>query len=250
MRSSRENIHISGAERLLDFDQLEEAMSEMIQRALVHPRGRAAKICLTLETVASQQVRRAPLLSLSTLQVKSWQEGRQRAVDLLIALGLERQIVENAIAQLAAGPAPQSGVMRGAMLIDATTGQRLEPDQARGVRVSRMDIEPQAQKEVRQFLPAQGLASQRITEAWVLASKVALAPQVIAELCWSDDPDYLTGYLASRQNGYQRITHLKKAGSPIGGRIFFIRSRDNLPALIDFLQNSPILFYPPEVQGV
>ncbi len=218
----------------------------MLQRALGHPRGRAERICLTLEPVKAATVRRESLLSLSTFQVENWQQGRRLAGDLLKKLGLERVLVEAAVAQLSAGPAAQGGVMRGAMLIDALTGQRCESDRSRGVRVSRMDVDPGARQSIQCLLAGQGFDDpQRIVEAWTLASKVALCPQVIAELCWSDDPDYLTGYIASAQNGYQRISQLKKAGSRIGGRIFFIRPGTNLSALTDFLQRDPILFHAP-----
>ena len=33
----------------------------------------------------------------------------------------------------------------------------------------------------------------------VLATKVSAHPATVAELCWSDDPEYITGYVASRK---------------------------------------------------
>ena len=135
--------------------------------------------------------------------------------------------------------------MRGALLLDVDSGNRLEVDHSRGVRVSRMDVDPAARSAIESFLSAHSLTNPRIIEAWVLASKVALYPQVVAELCWSDDPDYLTGYVASAQNGYQRVTHLKETGCEIGGRVFFIRPTIDLSALIELLQNEPVLFDAP-----
>jgi 6-carboxyhexanoate--CoA ligase len=135
--------------------------------------------------------------------------------------------------------------MRGAMLIDAISGRRLEADQSRGVRVSRMDADPAASEAIDLLLNGQSLANPRVLEAWILASKVALYPQIVAELCWSDDPDYLTGYVASAQFGYQRITHLKEAGSQIGGRIFFVQTGSDLGALVTKLQSEPVLFSSP-----
>ncbi|MDI5789105.1 6-carboxyhexanoate--CoA ligase [Bacillus licheniformis] len=38
----------------------------------------------------------------------------------------------------------------------------------------------------------------RLKEALAIASKVCEHPAVIAELCWSDDPDYITGYVAAK----------------------------------------------------
>jgi len=54
-------------------------------------------------------------------------------------------------------------------------------------------------------------------EAIVLASKVVSAPRIIAEICMSDDPDYVTGYVAAPSIGYQRTTRLKEPGGPDGG---------------------------------
>ena len=59
----------------------------------------------------------------------------------------------------------------------------------------------------------------------MLATKVVNAPGVLAELCMSDDPDYLVGYLASKKHGYVRLTPMKNTGDPHGGRVFIFDSR-------------------------
>lgn len=245
MHANRGQEHVSGAERLLEFEQLVETASAMLQRALKHPRGAAERISLKVESFGDAAVRREALLPLSTHAVDDWRQGRELAAELLVRHGIARRVVTTALAALAAGAAPGGTVMRGAMLVDSASGRRLEPDPARGVRVSRMDLDLAARHAVESLLGGQGLNNPRVIEAWVLASKVALYPQVIAELCWSDDPDYLTGYVASARHGYQRITRLKAAGDRIGGRIFFVAAA-TLPAeLIDALQLEPILFSAP-----
>ena len=50
----------------------------------------------------------------------------------------------------------------------------------------------------------------RVKEALMLASKAASWPDVIAEVCISDDPDYTTGYIASKELGYLRIPNIKR----------------------------------------
>ena len=135
--------------------------------------------------------------------------------------------------------------MRGAALVDIKSGQRLEPDTLRGIRVSRMDVDPDAKKRIDTILGERNLHHPRVIEAWTLASKVAIYPQIVAELCWSDAPDYVAGYVASAQNGYQRITHLKQAGSLTGGRIFFVKPQTDIDSLIDRLQFEPVLFTEP-----
>lgn len=75
----------------------------------------------------------------------------------------------------------------------------------------------------------------------MLASKVAGADDIIAELCWSDDPDYVTGYVASSKFGYKRIPVMKEMGSPVGGRIFFVKEGTDLNSLCSYLQEQAVL---------
>jgi 6-carboxyhexanoate--CoA ligase len=132
--------------------------------------------------------------------------------------------------------------MRGAMLVDSQSGERLEPDRARGVRASRMDLTPAAELELRRGLAALGLDNLHVREALVLAAKVLAAPGMVAELCWSDDPDYTAGYVAAPALGYVRFPHLKPLGEERGGRAFFVRGENpDLPALIEHLEQAVLL---------
>ena len=78
-------------------------------------------------------------------------------------------------------------------------------------------------------------------EALTLATKVCHHPAVTAELCWSDDPDYVTGYVAGSRLGYQRITKLKEAGSEHGCRVFFVDGRADITSCIHYLEKDPII---------
>ncbi len=133
--------------------------------------------------------------------------------------------------------------MRGAMIVDAATGTRLEPDPARGIRVSRMDLDPAAAAAIHSGLAAAGLGHRRVAEALVLAGKVLHAPGVVAELCWSDDPGYVAGYVADPRGGYRRISQLKAAGDPLGVRALFVRGDGlDLEALVSWLERQAVLF--------
>ena len=44
----------------------------------------------------------------------------------------------------------------------------------------------------------------------------------VADLAWSDGPNCTPGYVASADGDYVRFTHLKEAGSPFGGRVYFV----------------------------
>ena len=242
MRAERDGRHISGAERLLALAELESAAIEMVQRALRHPRGAAQEISFHVEAIPAGSIKTGKLLNLSNNQVDSWQQGRRLAIRLLAKEGIPEAIAEHSIEILAAGAAPSGLSMRGAMLVDADTGERLEADQSRGVRASRMDLTAGCRQELCRLLASVNLNNSHVVEALALATKVCSAPGVVAELCWSDDPDYLAGYVASRTLGYQRISHMKPAGEERGGRAFFVRrSKDQLPELVTWLEKTPLL---------
>ena len=73
-----------------------------------------------------------------------------------------------------------------------------------------------------------------------IATKVSAHPATVAELCWSDDPEYITGYVASKKQGYQRITKLKEYGDERGCRIFLVDGLSDLHSYIDYLEKQPI----------
>lgn len=242
MRAEREEKHISGAERLIGFDELERAAIEMLQRALLHPRGQAQRICFHIDTVDQAELQSGRLPDLHNNQVQSWQQGRVLAAEMLVSSAVERRAVESAIDILANGAAPGGHSMRGAMLIDADSGARLEKDPTRGVRVSRMDLSVDARRQLRDILALHGLDNPHVIEALTLAAKVVSCPAVVAELCWSDDPDYQAGYVASQENGYQRISLLKPAGDERGGRAFFVRcGQGRLGTLVKWLERQPFI---------
>jgi 6-carboxyhexanoate--CoA ligase len=242
MRAERETKHISGAERLLSFAELEPAALEMLQRALQHPRGQAECINIRVDTIESDSIQQGQLPDLHNNLVQSWQQGRELAKEMLLASGVTRFAIERAMNDLAAGAAPDGRSMRGAMLIDADSGERLEADRSRGVRVSRMDLSNSVRQQLHSALAAQNLDNPHVMEALTLAAKVVSAPALVAELCWSDDPEYLAGYVAAREAGYQRISLLKPVGEERGGRAFFVRcGKDSLAGLIKWLERQPFL---------
>jgi 6-carboxyhexanoate--CoA ligase len=131
--------------------------------------------------------------------------------------------------------------MRGAALIEMESGRRLEPDQKRGVRATGMGMASPALSSLKRRLSRAGLNTPTVREALVLASKVAHAPGVVAELCISDDPGYTTGYIASRRFGYLRIPNMKKRGSREGGRAIFLRDDERVEKTLRYLEEVPVL---------
>ncbi|MDF1580723.1 MAG: 6-carboxyhexanoate--CoA ligase [Desulfuromonadales bacterium] len=242
MRAERGGSHLSGAERIGSALDVERMAAALARRAMTHPRGCAESIRITVEALTGEpQCARLP--ELTTLTVSDYRHGRELAGRCLERCGVAPPVVARAIDLLSAGAAPGGVSMRGALLLDATTGERLDPDPARGVRVSRMDLTALAASELAHQLRTVGLDNPHVREALILAGKVLLTPGIIAELCWSDDPDYVAGYVAAAAIGYVRFPQLKPAGEECGGRVFFVdRAHFELAAAIEFLQRTPVLF--------
>ena len=246
MRASKEGRHLSGAERIGRSGDVSVLAAQLTDRAMTHGGGRPDEVVCTFERLPVASLSTAGFPDVRTWQVNDWSEGRRLAGRLLTDAGVEAEIVERCLRQLDVGPAPGGGPMRGAMILDVCDGTRLEPDQTRGVRVSHMDVDPDHRGDVERRLTSFGLVHHRVLEALVLSAKVLQAPGIVAELCWSDDPDYVAGYIASPHGGYQRITQLKPAGDPRGGRVLLVDGQIWRQAeFIHYLEKTPVL-----LQGV
>ena len=230
-KSAEKREHVSGAEKILQEEELPEHLAALLSRALHHAKGRADFVNFKVESIAPEAVEHLPALPVSTVEVETPAEGRRVIIDALGKLGLKNG--EAILAKFS-----ETYGMRGAMLLDADTLERLEPDAERGLRATYMDAERTAK--------GASDCKNHFAEAVVLATKVVHAPHIVAEICVSDDPDYVTGYVAAPSLGYRRITKLKEAGSPDGGRIFLYRGpRDGVADTIRYLEKQCVL-----VQGV
>lgn len=226
--------HISGAEKLTTEAEMEQAALAMIRRALRHPRGKADFINVRIECVPEQMIVTVPALQVSTRAAGCVAEAQQAVLEELAAAGVAQEAAKLGLQQLLL----LKESMRGAMLVSAKTGVRLDDNGERGVRVTKMDKGVGAAFET--FLVEQGMCNDHAPEALVLASKVASCSGVVAELCWSDDPGYTTGYVASPKRGYCRIPCLKEAGSELGGRIFFLTDTADVSQVCRYLEETPV----------
>ncbi len=243
MRASSLGQHLAGAERIVAESAVSEVTAALTARAMSCMNGSADEIHCSVERVDPATIRYERLPDVSTYQVNDWREGRRAAGCLLVKAGVQADVAAQAVQLLANGAGPDGAVMRGAVIMDAKTGKRLEPDSSRGIRVSRMDLSPACRSALECELASAGLGHHRVLEALVLAGKVLGAPGIVAELCWSDDPGYTTGYVADPQAGYQRISALKLAGDLHGGRVFFVNSTDLLlEELVKYLERQAVLF--------
>lgn len=222
MRASTQGRHISGAERIVPAAHVSATCAQLAQRALDHPKGAAAETHLTVEALDPDAIRRVDALAVTVAECADPDAARETIHALLAPLTphADALIRETFNAR----------DMRGAMLICADTGARREPDRERGVRVSHVDAV--------EATTSSGKEAAR--EALVLSSKVVAHPDVLAELCISDDPDYTTGYVALAGT-YTRIPNIKAAGSPAGARAFLLRKGADINAVIHYLEREPVL---------
>lgn len=322
--------HISGAERLVTKEELEQISSELVHRALTHSKGCADFIRITIDAIPDEAIHRIPCLTIAddrtdghigeapttngeaaapptkhevaapisnekaatqltnektadpttnrkvaaqptdgeattqptdretaapttnheaaapttnheaTAPPLSLSSHQQAETLLTTHTAITPVAFRRAVSQLVS--LPES--MRGAMLVDMRTGQRLDPWGQRGVRVSRMSFADETAAIT--ALNAAGYSGVHLEEALVLASKVLSAPGVVGELCISDDPDYTTGYV-SYGSTYHRLHHMKPVGSPLGGRLFFVDATADIAAVKHYLEATVTLVNPPIV---
>lgn len=228
--------HISGAEGIYDTStSANKAVSLYAARAMSHPRGEPAEVIITVE-----RLRRKPCLvaalPVSTMECATPSLAEVAIRDLLLEQGVSARAI-NAGLRIIKG----KRVMRGAAVIDGSTGRRCEPDRRRGVRATLMGVDPRFRPKLARRLARMGINTPTVMEALTLASKAASAPGMVAELCASDDPDYTTGYLASPRMGYVRITNIKPLGGMSGGRVFFIKPGADTSRLVRYLEEMPVL---------
>ncbi|MEW9668389.1 6-carboxyhexanoate--CoA ligase [Ammoniphilus sp. 3BR4] len=224
--------HISGGERLARESEVQILTAELLAKSMGHSRGSADFIQVVVEKLETVGVF-VPPLPVSTEEGDHVDTCRARALDLLVDTGVSRKAAEIGMQWLR-----QSTDLRGAILLHADSGKRLDDRDQKGVRVSRMDWD--AFSYIKWLKLHSELGSSRIREALALATKVASSPFTVAELCWSDDPDYVTGYVASQKLGYRRIPHFKTFGDSSGGRVFFVQDGIDIDSYIHYLEKKPI----------
>lgn len=228
-------IHISGAEGLYARSEINKALREYTERAFNHSRGLPDSIVITLEKI-HRKPEMISLLPVSTVSSSSPEEAKELINKLLSDSGITKKAIQSSLRTLSG-----KKVMRGAALINSSSGNRLEPDKQRGVRVSRLGITKNAENRLTKKLADGSINTATVREALVLASKVASCKGVVAELCISDDPDYTTGYIASRELGYVRIPNIKRSNSPCGGRVFFIAPKASIARIINYLEKTAVI---------
>lgn len=237
MRASKGDTHISGAERIVREGDISHAVSELISRASTHERGIPTNINIAIDSLEGREIMALPPLPVRSIDAADVAEGRERAIEEIVRAGVSETAAMSAMAAITAGSA-----MHGAIIMDSLSGIRLETDNTKGIRARAVDYDETSRASLTSRLESTGLTTSRLADALALATKVAGAPGAVAELCISDDPGYVTGYVASPKSGYIRITPLKPVGDLAGGRVFFVyRDRFDLEAYTAYLRETPVL---------
>lgn len=130
MRSSAGGTHISGAERIVEESEVPNVCAAMGTRALAHGKGKPDSITVTV-TAIDGEVAHIPALPITEAHCADPAEARDTVIENLAPLTPHAEAAWELL----------TGVrdMRGAILLHAATGKRLESDHARGVRVTSMD---------------------------------------------------------------------------------------------------------------
>lgn len=132
--------HISGAERIVPEDQVEADVIAMLRRARTHERGAADFIQVKVEEVKPQTIAYCPMIPIYQMNTSTREEGRETAKKELARIGVSEAAIRSAFHELES----LTDSMRGAIVMDAVTGERLDDRHERGVRCSNMDCEDTA----------------------------------------------------------------------------------------------------------
>lgn len=235
MRASASERHISGAEGIFFRDKIQTVVSDYIQRAFEHARGKPDEINIKIEVLNDEPIR-IHSLDVITVSNSSEEDARKIIKKTLLSLGVSEIALEGAL-----NIVYEENRLRGSAVVTIDSSTRLEPDKERGIRVKSIGITVEANNELSKKLDRFNLNNHTVREALVLASKVASHEDVVAELCISDDPDYTTGYIASSKTGYIRIPCIKEEGSNAGGRVFFIQRDVSIGKLFDYFEKTPVM---------
>jgi 6-carboxyhexanoate--CoA ligase len=230
--------HLSGCERLVPDDEIATVVQILLERISIHTRGKADMINIRIDRINKAKICQIPVLKIESSEFLTIEEAHNNAVTSLMEFGVSEIAARKGVESIK----NLSTSMRGGMMLDAITGERIDNLGERGVRLSHMDCENES--AFLSFLAKSGVGSEKVRDAIVLASKAAFAKGYMAELCWSDDPHYITGYVASKKI-YRRFSPMKQRENNIGGRIFFVETGADLNGLIDFFEHSPVLVQVP-----
>jgi len=234
VRTSLNDKHISGAERIVKKEQIPQVVKNLLERQN-HREFDFSNVKIELLDKEPLIVEKS--LSIKTLKFDNYKQAYEAAVKILHSeTGISLDVIKKYTSLLYKGASPEGENLRGAMIVDEE-GCRLEVDSFRGVRTVLVDFENR--EKVEKKLLEEGYTA-RTVDALALATKNLLYEDILAEFCISDDSDYTTGYIAVKDR-YIRFSPLKPEGLDKGGRVYFVKKGTDIKKLYHYLQSIPVL---------
>lgn len=219
--------HISGAECITSLDMLESEVSNLIKRALNHPKGSSDFINISIQKIyQNSKIDYIKPLKISTFNSNF-------VPKILKNLGFNENKISMTIDTLLS-----LKNLKGALLISFDDFQKFEKDI---VRCTNMDYSMEIKPSLEKFLNENNFYKKYLRDALCLSSKICNCENVLCEICISDDKNYTTGYIGSKKFGYVRIENFKPKKHEYGGRIIFIKDKNKLKETIDYLKNQIVI---------
>src|SRR3989304_1185002 len=170
MRSSLNETHISGAERLVDGEfvhVLPELMLQAISSYKIPD-----KIIISVDAIEPSSVIYTRSLDIKTIESSSPEDSAKISADILNENGVSDAAIEKAFYLFRTGPSPDGRNMRGAIIMDEAGGGAMEPDSSRGIRVSRVDYSVDLRNALEERLRELGIFHRRVIDALAIESKI------------------------------------------------------------------------------
>ncbi|ELH1951053.1 6-carboxyhexanoate--CoA ligase [Staphylococcus pseudintermedius] len=217
MRANQGGVHISGAETICEAQKIPAVLQTFFDKGFQHENGDVDFLNLKIEKVTE------PLHTLEALPII---EDTTQTLEALCEMhGITKEALDKGMGYIF-----DDTQYRGAIIVSAETGERLDQTGEKGVRVTHFCFEDYAR------IP---FVSSRIQDALTIATCITAFAQVKGELCVSDDLHYTTGYFASAHRGYYRLHHMKPTGTRFGGRVIFVDDALSIDSYTSFLQQQP-----------
>ncbi|CDR22602.1 6-carboxyhexanoate--CoA ligase [Staphylococcus argenteus] len=217
MRSSNQNLHISGAETICELENIEQTIQKFYNKGFFHENGQPDFLNIKIQKIIE------PIQQIKALSII--ENDKSNLQNLILECGISEYALKQGMAYIEDGI-----VYTGAIIISATSGERLDSAGDRGIRVTNFSFEDINNKAD---------LSERVKDALAIASCINSKPYVKGELCVSDDLTYTTGYFATGARGYHRLFNIKKVNTRHGGRIIFVDDDLDLNSYISFLESTP-----------
>ncbi|WP_293447396.1 6-carboxyhexanoate--CoA ligase [Persephonella sp.] len=234
LRASKDGKHISGAERITPYEKIKTVIDQLYDRL---SRKEFDSINIKIDILKEQPLLVEKTLPVVNMNFKNHREANKWAIQIIQKqTGLSEEKIKQLIDLIHFGASPDRENMRGAMIVDLR-GNRLEKNRSRGVRTTDVDYLDR-EKIIRKL--KEKCFTERTADALALTTKNMLYPDIIAEYCISDEPDYLTGYVSTKE-AYYRLTPLKEKGNEKGGRIYFVKNGADIDKIYRFLEEKPVL---------